>query len=178
MAAAERLGVPSEDVLLLGYEDGHLRLWTDEVAAFIAELCNAEQPDDIFVPSRLDDNLDHIALNDALRRAFPRLTRPARVLEYPVWYWVHGPWRAHRIQNALTRQWGLFVDPVAAALQRRTVAVATDGYLDTKLAAIDEYASQFTNLTGEADWAVLDQEFVGQFITQREVFFPWTDREV
>jgi LmbE family N-acetylglucosaminyl deacetylase len=177
-AASARLGVPSEDLVLLGYEDAHLHLWTDHAATTIAELLTAEAPDEVYVSSRLDRNRDHVALNEALRIALTKTGARPRVLEYPIWYWLHGPWRAHRVDNVVVRHWTRFADPVTALLQRRPVAVATAGFLPSKRDAIAEHASQFTNLTGEAEWAVLDEEFAGEFLTAREIFFPWNDREV
>jgi len=62
---------------------------------------------------------------------------------------------------------------LAAAVARlRPELVRTDGYLDRKRHVLDAYASQLTNLTGEAEWWTLDDPFLEHFLGPVEVHLP------
>jgi hypothetical protein len=52
----------------------------------------------------------------------------------------------------------------------RPAKVATTGFIAAKKAALAAYRSQTTNLTGERNWAVLDDEFLSLFLRAYEVF--------
>ncbi len=51
-------------------------------------------------------------------------------------------------------------------------AVSTAGFLDVKRQALLAHRSQTSNLTGEDDWAVLDDRFLADFLLPVEIAFP------
>jgi LmbE family N-acetylglucosaminyl deacetylase len=171
-AACATLGVDAGDLVQLGFHDGSLAARVDDVAAHIDDVLLRTEPEEVLVPSSRDWHVDHRSLNEALRRVVRRRRRRPRVLEYPVWYWVHGPWEADpdgpwpdRRPRQLAAGW-LRSGAALAEL------VSTTGHLEQKRRALACHASQTTNLTGEAGWALLDDEFVASFLLPAEPFFP------
>lgn len=172
-AACGVLGVAEPDLVRLGFEDDTLAARIDELTERIADELDTVRPDEVLVAASRDWHVDHRALNAALRRVLQGRANPPRVLEYPVWYWIHGPWDAdpagpwpRRRPAPLARG---FLRPSA---WRRAQLVATRGYLGQKRRALLAHRSQTTNLSGEPGWAVLDEDFVAAFLMAAEPAFP------
>lgn len=173
VAACAALGVAEADVVQLGFRDDSLAGRQDGLAAEIGAHLDDMVPDEVLVPSGRDWHPDHQALRRALDLALHGRGRVPRVLEYPVWFWVHGPWDADPGGPWATLRPRPFL---RGLIDRRrwppAEIVATTGFLGTKHQALRAHESQLTNLTGEADWAVLDDEFLAPFLLPYEVAFP------
>jgi LmbE family N-acetylglucosaminyl deacetylase len=172
--ACRILGVSDENVIQLDREDGTLSGCVPQLAGELAVLLAEQRPETVFVTCAQDTHPDHLALHQALRlalgRAAPggagRSSAPV-VLAYPVWTWMNGPWflEADRERRPRLRAW--------AMRQLGTsdwVAVRCGEHLRAKTAAIEAYASQTTNLTGEPSWSYLPAESVSLFQQPAEVF--------
>ena len=133
------------------------------------------QPDEVLVASGMDWHPDHRACSAAVRRAVAGGSgEPSRVLEYPVWFWMHGPWRADEGGPWAARRALSFASGLLATLRRPTTElVATRGHLAAKARPLRSHRSQLSNLTGEAEWPVLDERFVASFLMTHEVSFPF-----
>ena len=171
MRACASLGVPVDDVLHLGLREGTVRARFAEVVAKVVDHIESLQPEDVLVTSGWDWHLDHQACADVARAAL-RHTPGPRLLEYPVWCWADGPWSGRPGRTAWRATRDLFVEPVATARAAHPVRVGTEPqHLGAKRAALAAYASQTTNLTGEPDWAVMEQAFLDLFLRDEEIFF-------
>lgn len=173
VAACAALGVAEADVVQLGFQDDSLAGHQDELATEIAAHLDAMVPDEVLVPSGRDWHPDHQALRRALDLALRARSRVPRVLEYPVWFWVHGPWDADPGGPWASLRPRSFLRGLID--RRRWPAaeiVATTGFLGAKQSALRAHESQVTNLTGEPDWAVLDEEFLAAFLMPYELAFP------
>jgi LmbE family N-acetylglucosaminyl deacetylase len=170
--ACRELGVDDDNLVRLGFPDESLTARGDELVTRLLNEIDRADPEEILVASGRDWHVDHRAVNAALRRALHR--RPVlRVLEFPVWLWIHGPWDADPGGPWAPRR------PVAFARGllggdglHRADLVSTAGLLATKRRALLAHRSQTTNLTGEPGWAVLDEAFMSAFFTTHEVSFP------
>jgi LmbE family N-acetylglucosaminyl deacetylase/O-antigen/teichoic acid export membrane protein len=169
-AAREALGLPQSALAGLQIRDGQLERHLDELVAAIKDILVLHRPDRLFLNSRDDPHPDHQALNRAAMLALAQSGLTCEVYEYPIWQWVRGP---------VSWQFGL-ARSIAGAwrstllLRHRPARVSTAGFLDAKRRSMAAYASQTTNLTGEADWQWLDEGFLAQFLTPRELFFRRT----
>jgi LmbE family N-acetylglucosaminyl deacetylase len=169
--ATEILGVPPEDLLLLGHDDLSLHDSMDTVVDELTRIVAPRLPDEVLVASAKDGHPDHVALNAAARRLRPALPDHCRLLEYPTWYWYEGPpWRPGptRVHRALRTARGMAASVRAA----RPDLVATDGYLAGKRRALACYRSQTTGLSHEEEWETLPADFLDCFLGDYELFLP------
>jgi LmbE family N-acetylglucosaminyl deacetylase len=171
LEATGRLGLGEDDVVFLDFEDqglaDHLPELTDRLAAVVAGF----RPQELLVASVLDHHPDHHAVGQAARRLLDAGVVDGRVAEYPMGFWRTMPWRG-RPRGAVRMAWSFLSGSVAAVARLRPELVRTDGYLDRKRHVLDAYASQMTNLTGEAEWWTLDDPFLEHFLGPYEVHLP------
>jgi LmbE family N-acetylglucosaminyl deacetylase len=170
--ACAALGVDGSHIVQLGLEDTKLaNAWDSLVHSLRTELDRVD-PDDVLVVSGLDPNPDHRTLNAALHHVLRSRARPAQVWEFPIWSWVDGPWFQLSDSPPIARAGRLVSDPIRSFTDAsgRPAKVATTGFIAAKKAALAAYRSQTTNLTGERNWAVLDDEFLSLFLRAYEVF--------
>lgn len=164
-AASSTLGVDPAHLHLLGFEEASLGGRLDAVAERLVRIIEEVQPDDVLATCGADWHMDHQAVSSATRKAVAAARHRARLLEYPIWWWVDGPWPAGERLPA----WRLAADPLRAS-RARAVTVRTEGFTATKLAALRQYRSQTTNLTGEPTWAVMDDDMLALFLGPVELF--------
>ncbi|MFP5375280.1 MAG: PIG-L deacetylase family protein [Acidimicrobiia bacterium] len=167
-AACAVLGVDAGALHLLGFEEGTVAARREEVSRRIAEIVDDARPDEVLTTYRRDWHVDHRAVSAAVDAAAAGASRP-RVLEFPIWYWVDGPWVAEPGTTTTVRRY--LSDPLRAA-RLQTVGVRTGDHLAAKRAALAAYRSQTTNLTGERNWAVMDERLLGLFLAPVELFVP------
>ncbi len=170
LVACGILGVPADDVVHLGLEEGTTAARSDEVVRAVVREIEDVRPDDVLVTSELDWHDDHRALARAARIAVAT-AGGTRLLEYPVWAWADGPWSNRPGRSAPRAAWDLVAEPLATAARLRPVSVRSEErHRQAKRRALAAYASQMTNLTGEEDWAVMDDSFLDLFRGPRELF--------
>ena len=164
-AACGDLRVPDRDVIELGFRDGTLAAERPALVDRLAELFAERAPDMLLVPCARDVHPDHEELHRAAVRAAARLDPPPTVLAYPIWSWA-APWSGTGVRDRLT-QLGWAARQLAGA---RWVRVPAGEHLTEKRAALDRYASQTSNLTGEAGWSHLPAEVCALFTQPAELF--------
>lgn len=167
--ACARLGVEPERLHLLGFEEGTVAARPGEISRRIAEILDEVRPDEVLTTYRRDWHVDHRAVSAATAAAVSAAAHRPRVLEFPIWYWVDGPWTTEPGTTTPVRRY--LGDPWRAS-RLRTVSVRTGDFLATKRAALAAYRSQTTNLTGERNWAVMDEQLLGLFLAPVELFVP------
>lgn len=170
--ACVALGLSPGDLVQLGHEDTRLdqdfSALVDQISTAISDF----DPDEILVASVHDHHPDHRTLNLALRDVLASRDLRCHVAEFPVWFWADGPWIGLSERQPPARALHFLTEPIVSLLRQRTEIVSTDGHLARKREALRAHRSQTTNLTGEATWAVMDDEFLSQFLLPYEVFFP------
>ena len=168
-AACRRLGVGRSDLHLLGLEEGTVAARSDEITRQLAAILDDVRPDDVLTTCGADWHVDHQVVSSATRAAVAAAAPAARLLEFPIWYWVDGPWLHDPGQPQ--RVWSYLRDPVRAARLQATT-VRADDFLAAKRAALAEYRSQTSNLTGERGWAVMGDDLLSLFLQPVELFLP------
>ena len=168
-AACARLGVEPGDLHLLGFEEGTVAARHAAVVERVAAIVDDARPDDVLTTYRADWHLDHQAVSAATVAAVAATAGRPRLLEFPIWFWVDGPWVSDPSEVG---RMGRYVGDLARASRLRAVSVRTAEHLAAKRAALAEYRSQTTNLTGESDWAVMDEDLLSLFLAPVELFLP------
>ena len=168
-AACAHLGVEGDDLRLLELEEETVAARHDVVAATLTAILDDVGPDEVLTTYRSDWHVDHRAVSAATAAAVRAARRRPRVLEFPIWFWADGPWVPGLDGRGPIRRY--LGDPVRAG-RLRTVSVRTDEYLAAKRAALAQYRSQTTNLTGEHNWAVMDDDLLSLFLAPVELFVP------
>lgn len=170
LEATRLLGVPARAVSFLGYRDGCLAEAGGQLDEALCRLITDVAPQELLIPSAIDGHPDHRALNRAAQRAAARIGRPVEIFEYPVWFWDARSWIDVEASAAM-KLWQMLHRPVLSLRRLTPFLVEASPFLDRKKTAICAYRSQTTNLTGEADWPVLDPHFLKQFLQEHEIFF-------
>lgn len=177
--ACAALGVDADHVRFLDFEENSLedpaqRAALDEA---LDHLVAETEPDELLIPSGIDRLSDHRALNDAGLAAAARCRRAMAVYEYPIWMWDPQAW-IERDASPARKLGQMAWRPVASLARLRPAFVRTDSVVADKRRAIDAYASQMTNLTGEETWATMDPRFIERFTGGEELFFVVADAAV
>ncbi len=155
LAALAALGLPADTATHLALPDGALPFagetgFAQAVAAFAACLA-AQAPDTIVLPWRRDSSRDHRATFEVVTAARASNAPTARVLEYPVWVWLHDEDLPRADEVEILR-----LDIARARVAKRR--------------AIACYKSQTGHLVADADWR-LPRAFLAAFARDSELFF-------
>jgi LmbE family N-acetylglucosaminyl deacetylase len=144
----------------------------------VEEVLRSRQPDEVYVPYARDGTPDHEATYRIVVDALERVGRPARLLEYPVWFWNRWPWvpfqlRASRdtlraLRRVSEARFGLDV------LLEFKSGVFVEPLLERKRLALARHRSQTTVLRPGTAWPTLASVSEGEFLEclfqQFEVF--------
>jgi LmbE family N-acetylglucosaminyl deacetylase len=170
--ACRILGVDPHDIEQLGLPDGELARFEDDLVDRIAEEIDRCRPDDVLVTSPRDWHPDHQALGRAVRRAVARTQWAPRLLEYPIWWWVDGPWRRRESRGRWSFGASYAADTVAAFSGPSVHLVETTPYLATKRRAIAAHRSQLQALEPDSEWVVFDAAMRAALTGRYEVLLP------
>lgn len=152
------LGVRETDVHQLGYHDGTLHEHVTELASRFVEIVDDVAPEEVLVPSHLDNHPDHRAVNQAVRLALTKTRVHPRMAEYAIGL---GPLA------------GLRLLLLGAEPRHRAERVTAGTHLAAKSAAARCHRSQTENLTGDPRWRLgLDAPGLEKFLQPHEIFFP------
>lgn len=176
VAAMNVLGVAKEAVTFLEYEDNALWGQMDQAVEKVAQLLADRQPEQVFIPYRLEIPDDHKATTMVVRRALQRCQLAAMVYEYPVWFWYHWPWVS---RSGSIRKKMLIKNSLRSLLGLRLTkdfcyAVTIADELKMKQQALQCYESQMKRPKGRPDWPILADVGAGDFLDcfyhNREIF--------
>jgi LmbE family N-acetylglucosaminyl deacetylase len=168
--ACKRLGVEPHNLVHLDVPEGTVNTRVEEIRSRLIAEVRDMRPDDVLVTSALDWHVDHRTVSELARAAVAAAPGP-RLLEYPVWSWVDGPWSNRPGRSAREAGMDLFVEPMRSIWSARPLRVTCGPqHLTAKREALGAYASQTTNLTGEPTWAVMDHAFLKHFLGPVEIF--------
>jgi LmbE family N-acetylglucosaminyl deacetylase len=137
--ACRRLGIPDQDVLLLGFPDSELGTQIDSVASSLTRILSELNPDEIFIPSSIDWHSDHVAVHAASLRAAAQSQSVAALYTYPIWFWSRDAWAPPGV-TAFRRKLSLLRDFVfTTGIRLRPQKVLTSGYLESKRDLMEIY---------------------------------------
>ncbi len=174
--AARVMGVAPDHVHFLGGGEEKLGQRIPEMIDSLFHLVSQLEVDQYFIPYSLEPQPEHEAAAEICQKAISALGKPARLLEYPVWFWEHYPWirtpvfgpRSWRAQISHTLQsWcRLFCD--------FDFRVDITDTLEQKQLALNEHKSQVQGLRDDVDWPVLADvshgDFSACFVRRAEIF--------
>lgn len=165
--ACHTLGVASEDVHLLGHEDGALTAHIEDAAASIAALCRSCKVERLLLPIHREGIADHDAARQAGVSAAGGLPDPVEVWSYPIWFWHVWPF-------VRTESWG--VRGRLRRLHELLIAWRRAGQLNLvntlgeslqiKRAALARHASQTTRLVDDPRWLTLGDVAAGDWLAR------------
>jgi LmbE family N-acetylglucosaminyl deacetylase len=173
LVACSHLGVESDDVTFLNFEDGTLHAHLPDLVSVLSMLIERFRPAEILVTSSQDGHPDHRMLNKAAYEAAESRT-DIRLLEYPIWFWHPSSWIS-RQESPVSQANNLFIRPISEIMRMRRYRVQAHPYLPQKKEAMGAYASQVTNLTGEVDWSMMAPWMLRNFTWNNEIFFERRD---
>jgi LmbE family N-acetylglucosaminyl deacetylase len=170
--ACRILGVARGDLVQLGLPDGEIADHRGELEQRIAEEIDEFRPDDVLVTSGLDWHPDHQAMQRAVRDAVRHTRWTPRVFEYPIWWWIEGPWRRRGSLDRAHYAAAFASDTVLAFARPQVALVASGPYLAVKRRAIAAHRSQVEPPDPERDWVGLDAHMLGTLTGRFEVLLP------
>jgi LmbE family N-acetylglucosaminyl deacetylase len=178
--AGRVLGV--DGIHFLDFPDGdlweHIPAATDRVEGIL----RGELPEQVFLPyfrEPMRQASDHVAVTRIVLEALRRQTRPVRVWEYPVWFWLHWPWVGFRQNAPPIRPKHILKNSVIAGFGTRALLelkqqVNIAEVLEQKRLAIAQHRSQTEKLVDDPRWITLDElsngELMDCFYQDREFF--------
>jgi hypothetical protein len=107
-----------------------------------------------------------------VHRAVARTHWAPRLLEYPIWWWVDGPWRRRESRGRWSFGAGYAADTVAGFSAPSVHLVEAAPYLATKRRAIAAHRSQLQALEVDSEWVVFDAAMRAALTGRYEVLLP------
>lgn len=154
LAAATKLGVPTEAVTFWNYKDGHSKERSTTLEYDLKQYYINLNPAWIAAPFIIDAHPDHVAVAKAVEQINPI----APVFSYPLWFWPQ------KATGMLFNSHGY----KAYKLDARP-------HLQIKEDAIRCHRSQFENITNAEEWGYLDPHIINMQLRPYELFFTLQD---
>jgi LmbE family N-acetylglucosaminyl deacetylase len=180
LAAGRALGLRSEDILLLGFQEGRLRDHEAEAVDRVTEILRQRRPEEVYMPYQGEPLLwseDHQTATRVVRAALARCGGRVTVHEYPIWFYRQWPWTSwsgcgweKRVFLKLA-----FLSPLGSGvIWRLPCCRDVADVLDQKRAALAEHRSQMQPLLDRVGWPTLSDvaggTFLQCFLCEYEVF--------
>jgi LmbE family N-acetylglucosaminyl deacetylase len=184
LAAAQILGLSSQDVILLGFKDGQLHKHQAEAIERVTEILQEYQPKQVFIPYYREAPLDHFYTNQIILAALAKTHRQVTVYEYPVWYWYHWPWTG--ISGSRREQLDCLKTTIKYSFGFQLLKDFRDrvfigDVLENKRRALAQHKSQMEKLLPDTAWATLGDiakgEWLACFFQDYEVFYRYQVKE-
>jgi LmbE family N-acetylglucosaminyl deacetylase len=164
--AAERLGVPRHELLMLGYADQDLEECRDAAVADVVRILDEKHPDEVFVPYRAEVPSDHRAAFSIVTEAVRETGRELALFEYPVWAWFQWPFVPLAVGGRRGRL-APFVRTLRSnyrILRDFDVVNELGDAIERKRRALDAHESQVTRLVADSRWVTLGDVANGSFL--------------
>jgi LmbE family N-acetylglucosaminyl deacetylase len=168
LEALLRLGVASDDVEFLEFEDGALTEQLPNVVIALKAIVRSRSPQQIFVTSTMDRHPDHAALGRAARNLVDDGIFSGDLFEYPIWQRIPAFSTTLGSLRSSVDRVGPPRSPRQFLAGLRPLLIRTDGYLQFKSHALAAYSSQLPHFP---------IGFLDDFLQQFEVFVAVPRRE-
>lgn len=149
------LGVSDQNLLFLDFVDGTLGEHVQEAVKKVRVLLKEYSPSEVYFPHAKDINVDHQAASFIVNGSIAEMGLSVSGYRYSVFQ------RFARV--------GPIVDRVLSVFKRNLVYVDVSSFLRQKEAALGEYKSQTTIISGEQEKPVVEN--VHRFLKSNEVFY-------
>ncbi len=166
LSAAKIMGVPEDRVTIFDLPDGKLGNHRESGVRQVEEILRRLHPDEVFVPSRYDGPVDHLATFEFVTDALRNLNQTPRLLEYAVWFWHHWPWvrpdkrivrsPLRAISNAIVRPFRM--------TRSFNLCVDISNERTQKLEALAAHESQVKRLIPDEEWTILSDVSDGAWL--------------
>ncbi len=178
LAAASAMGVGEGDITFLRFEDGRLSEHQEAAVTQVAALLGRFEPQEVYIPYAYEPPSDHVATNRIVRNALTQVGLPARVYEYPVWFWRHWPWMGFpgggRRQNLRYLRDSLLCGFGWQLIHDFRHFVDVGSVLEQKRMALEEHQTQMRRYQPDTGWPVLadvsNGELLSLCLSPREYF--------
>jgi LmbE family N-acetylglucosaminyl deacetylase len=141
------LGVQSDNLILLGFEDSNLKQYVAKAKERTIQILDEIRPVEVFVTYRDDDSEDHRAAYRIVKDSIKEVNLSTRLHEYPVW--------GGKVPSP-----GL-----------KVLVMNVNKELGTKKEALSRYKSQISKCFPKQKKAVLSEDFVKSFCSDSETFY-------
>ena len=166
LAACSILGVEKNNIIFLDFKDGELKKNQNSAIQKVIEIIQQKQPDEIFIPWRIEAHPDHLATNRIVLSALQMYQKEITIYKYPIYFWLHWPWiRLPRGPNLK------ILDFFKKSLTSFLNFFKEFGYsfyigdvLKLKRTAINKYHSQTTRLIPDPRWWTLSDISNGDWL--------------
>ena len=152
--AAKILGVQTENIFFLDFEDGTLKDNTFEACTLIEKFLTQLKPTEIFIPHREDIHKDHSSTNAIVLSAVKKLHLDLDVYEYMIWF----------------KKDEKFKDILKCP---HLIEINISDVVHLKTKAIDMYQSQVNILFPSQTKPILDGHFLSSFRKPVEHFIKY-----
>jgi LmbE family N-acetylglucosaminyl deacetylase len=141
------LGVPPDNLILLGFEDSKLKQCVTEARERTVQILRNIHPAEVYVAYRDDNNEDHHATYEIVATSIREADLATKVHEYPVW------------NEKIPRP------------RLKVLVVDIHQELNRKMEAVSKYRTQISKCFPNQEKTVLSEEFVRIFSTDTETFY-------
>jgi LmbE family N-acetylglucosaminyl deacetylase len=168
LSAARVLGVDEDRVTFLRFRNGQLGVGGNEAVDRVKDILCRLQPQQVFVPSCLENIPDHRMTHKIVLAALRACDTQATVYEYPIWFWLHWPWVRLPWRHP-RKSLGMLKDSLMAGFGLRMMmrfrsSVYVGNVLDRKRQALAEHKTQMVRMIPSACWPILSDVAEGQFL--------------
>ena len=153
--AMKILGVSSEHIRFLDFEDGKLMYYSKEAAAEVCKLINELKPAEIYFPHEKDHNPDHQAANIILTDCVKNLSFSTHAYKYSL---------GQRFSRL-----GSIIAKILHLVKNNLFYVDVSDFVALKAAALEEYQSQTRIINRRQSRPVVNN--YKRFLKSRELFY-------
>lgn len=167
IAATQLLGVEPPGVVMLGLPDGELASQFDEGVTRVRRLLEEHGPEQLYVPYRTGEHMDHKACAAIVFQAVRQSGWKGAIFEYPVWLWRHWPTvplgrTRSEIRAVLGATWRAWFGLRLLTHFRASVEVSQA--TARKQEALACHVSQMERRDGDSRWGTLLDVADGEFV--------------
>ena len=166
--ATQALGIGTEDVIFLEFEDGRLSECEKAAGDRIQPLLSEHSPAEVFIPYALEPPADHVATYRAIMAALMHTAVTPTIYSYPIWYWQHWPWtppagrsKRETLKSLKASVTSYFGNAIFKDFQH---SVYVKEVLGQKQKALNCHASQMQRRDDNPNWPILKDVSQGDFL--------------
>jgi len=155
LRAVKILGVPKENVIFLGFEDGSLEENADKAVETIKEIMIKYSPSEIYFPFIKDFHPDHRAANRMIKKCAQELRLTCLKNQYSI---------SHKYARL-----GPLFERILNLFRKSIVEVDVSDFLDLKKIAVGEFTSEISTISDEQKKPLIEK--TQKFFKRKETFY-------
>ena len=155
LRATSILGVPSNKVIFLDFEDGTLEKYELEVKKKVVEMLKKYLPVEVYFPIIRDFHTDHVVTNRVVRGCIRKLGLNPLACQYCTYH------KYGRVGPLFERLMGL--------LKRNVIKVDVSEFIELKEKALKEFKSQFSIISNKQQYPI--ENDMERYLRRYETFY-------